>query len=717
MRRLCFLVLLPVMCWGQIIPPSPLGMAVFSGKRDTTGKHGWNYGKDHYVAPWGNDSWSGNRTDSAKLTISSAQALLTGAGHRMLLRSGGTWRETATIPNSGTAANPITVTSYGSGNRPIIDAGDSISSAWSAVSTTGNSITHPAGANNPNAPYCFRTLIPPDSVNASGTQVRVIVIGNSVTKSNIGGTFIGQQASSGDVYDMQAGTPVRITWHGGSSIDLLNLSQQDTSDWVNFTFDTSKTNIWSVFVRSAHTRNTTNVTGWNMYYDSGGADSNNIGTPDVSGYSLFGACIPLLIRIETRANPANQYQTTVTTQPNIVTFNDTVGNPVASTAALASDKDWYWSSNVLYIYSTSAPTTRFSKIEAADRANAILISGKDFVAVNNIEMKNGNSAAIGLMAIRNSQGSSITNCSIHDSWKYIVSVDSTSTSNKTKNITVTSNSIYGLWAKGIYSIACYLGNVDTCTVSSNTVYRGNTYTGYTSDCITLYGARNCIVDGNTILGPSYDGIYMERGAQWNIVRYNKVLGAGLLGNGITFGELLTGKNTAYYNLVTDAGCGIYVNGSTTTDSIGIYNNTVYDSTGSGAGIHVNGTVTHCRIFNNAVYVTGSDASIQVDATAVSGVTMDNNDWFHSPAGVSIYWNGSGYSAATFATYQSASGQDAHGFSSDPLFVQTGYNFALQSGSPCKNTGTTLTYTLDILGNIVPYPTTAVDIGAYEYQGP
>ena len=49
----------------------------------------------------------------------------------------------------------------------------------------------------------------------------------------------------------------------------------------------------------------------------------------------------------------NTWQATVTTSPNIVNYNGS-GNVFAksSLASLASNTDWYWAANVLYVYTT-----------------------------------------------------------------------------------------------------------------------------------------------------------------------------------------------------------------------------------------------------------------------------------------------------------------------------------------------------------------------------
>jgi hypothetical protein len=60
----------------------------------------------------------------------------------------------------------------------------------------------------------------------------------------------------------------------------------------------------------------------------------------------------------------NVWQATLTTEPSSVEFDGTVGTEETSVAGCDADYEWYWASNVLYVYSTSDPDTAFSEINA-----------------------------------------------------------------------------------------------------------------------------------------------------------------------------------------------------------------------------------------------------------------------------------------------------------------------------------------------------------------
>lgn len=77
-----------------------------------------------YVDPAGDDSRAGTSTSTAWQTLSKIEdyGKRTGflPGDAILLKRGGVWRERLNFPSSGTAAKPIIIDAYGSGNKPLI---------------------------------------------------------------------------------------------------------------------------------------------------------------------------------------------------------------------------------------------------------------------------------------------------------------------------------------------------------------------------------------------------------------------------------------------------------------------------------------------------------------------------------------------------------------------------------------------------------------------
>lgn len=79
------------------------------------------WGATYYVdATSGNDSNPGTATNNAWKTISRVNTSTFSAGDSILFKRGGTWREQLTVSSSGSAGNPITFGTYGTGADPII---------------------------------------------------------------------------------------------------------------------------------------------------------------------------------------------------------------------------------------------------------------------------------------------------------------------------------------------------------------------------------------------------------------------------------------------------------------------------------------------------------------------------------------------------------------------------------------------------------------------
>lgn len=79
---------------------------------------------DYYIdAAGGSDSNDGRTEATAWRTFANVNSTTFAAGDRILLKKGGIWNEQLFPKGSGTSDAPITITSYGSGNRPIINGG------------------------------------------------------------------------------------------------------------------------------------------------------------------------------------------------------------------------------------------------------------------------------------------------------------------------------------------------------------------------------------------------------------------------------------------------------------------------------------------------------------------------------------------------------------------------------------------------------------------
>jgi len=215
--------------------------------------------------------------------------------------------------------------------------------------------------------------------------------------------------------------------------------------------------------------------------------------------------------------------------------------------------------------------------------------------------------------------------------------------------------------------------------------------------------QRCIVEHNHCYGNDSYGIAIEQdtgGATHtinNITRFNRIHGnaVALICNG-------SEQDHIYYNLFYDGGS-VDVLGAT---DIEMYNNVFYAT-----------EITHwtgsdgLTLKNNIFYEnqSGLDYFIEQNAAATN-LVADYNAYYKGTGSGWFRLNNVGIN--NFATWQS-NGQDAHGtYSVDPLFVNVGTrDFHLQSGSPCKDTGVSLSLTEDFDGNAVG---ASPDKGAFEF---
>ena len=90
----------------------------------------------YYVSNTGNDASAGTSENTAWQTLSKVNATSFNPGDQILLKKGDTWRETLTVPSSGTSNSYITFGSYGTGNIPKI-LGSTYLTVWNNNSIGG----------------------------------------------------------------------------------------------------------------------------------------------------------------------------------------------------------------------------------------------------------------------------------------------------------------------------------------------------------------------------------------------------------------------------------------------------------------------------------------------------------------------------------------------------------------------------------------------------
>jgi hypothetical protein len=410
----------------------------------------------------------------------------------------------------------------------------------------------------------------------------------------------------------------------------------------------------------------------------------------------------------------NIWEVAITTQPNQLFFNGTRGTLETSIGSITAPNEWYWASNVLYVYSTSNPATAFTGpgIEASQRNYAIYGSSTTYVTISGLELDKSN----GYGGLWCGSCNNLLVTGVNAFWNYEVGIS-------------------------IYEGSGVVVTQSTAAYNGSSGLGANTSPGILFDRDVSHD--NCSLPNGAALN---GGIYMYGSSPNATVQYSYFYNNGVgmgdsigwYGLGIWADTVGTGF-TAKYNLVANNNEeGIRVEAST---EFSVLYNVVYGTggtTGAGwAGIDLAGNqsahapMSNSFVIGNTVYG-GTSQGLIVQGSAVAGGctnnTVENNIFVHNDQGASTYvnfWasggcenitNGSGnvynYNSfdtavsdfiewgvgtyyATYATWEAATGGCgttgcSHSIQTAPTFANASVgNFTLVSGSSAIDAGTNL----------------------------
>lgn len=132
---------------------------------------------DYYVDPSGNDANSGNSSALPWKSLSKVNSTVFLPGDRIFFKRGGTWYGTLSPQGSGNSSSQITLSSYGTGAKPLIDGGGN----WAAIALSSQEYWTIDGfeVTNPGSGDASRSGI---RIDASGSQTthRLRILNNDV---------------------------------------------------------------------------------------------------------------------------------------------------------------------------------------------------------------------------------------------------------------------------------------------------------------------------------------------------------------------------------------------------------------------------------------------------------------------------------------------------------------------------------------------------------
>jgi PKD repeat protein len=391
----------------------------------------------------------------------------------------------------------------------------------------------------------------------------------------------------------------------------------------------------------------------------------------------------------------NTWKAILTTQPYAVWFDNTLGQKQESLAACRSARDWYWASNVIYVYPTTDADTAYSSpgIEASARST-LYMTDKNYVTIENIEFTKGGNALVDDVSVkfRQSKNIVIQDCDI------------------TKSVNI------GL---DIYKVDGTTGDtlVQRCSFSDTGLAKGSAGANsaiqtYNTGDDPTFTVQYCTFRNIDNFGAHHGhGIYHLSGKL--IWRYNFHYGdnGGFLNTGAAVRLASTGGAQIYYNIFSDIGGKRYwgICGGEGTNLI--YNNIFYNNH---YAIYSGGRGTESFVVKNNIFCC-STTGVHIQHIEFTGKVKSysgTNNLFYNIDGFDIFsW--AGVEKATLALWKIASHQDENALNVDPKFISTSIlDFHLLPASPCIYAGADVGLTQDYEGNSIRG---LPDIGAFEFS--
>jgi len=348
------------------------------------------------------------------------------------------------------------------------------------------------------------------------------------------------------------------------------------------------------------------------------------------------------------------YYASVSTETLEVFRNGARATLVGSKAALVSDGQWWYDGALkVWIYSTADPT--LATWEASQRNFAILVSGKSYINVSDLAFMGANEIGVQLITAAHSIFSNIE--------AKLNSSSGISMETGCSHVTFSGGSSHDNGVAGA-------GDDNAIEVGGNGA-----------------GSDNILITGMDLYNSLFENVCVATtstgaGSTNVTISYNRIHGGSLHGVSVDYNH--TNLVVSYNLIYGNAQHGITSVGTTGTPStIFVYNNTVYGNGRAGISTIYNTLVQRNNIFS--YNDRGLDGYWEVGRTSLATLTSDYNVVYRTAQLADLMNWGAG--PITWPVWRSASLQDAHSFSSDPLFNDPGAgDFTLQGGSPAIGAG-------------------------------
>lgn len=193
--------------------------------------------------------------------------------------------------------------------------------------------------------FTLRQVLPASVLSQSGSKVRLTLLGGIFGTFSIDGCYIGEQAASGDPYDMKASPALGQFRVGGStSFASTAAAQTIVTDALDFTIDETKSYVVTVHFNGAEGHTSSGTVSGSTNYFKNATDATTL---DATGYTSSGAGSVRLIKNVQVAQPPQPHPDTLVDSdvinvpsvsrlggnisPSLIESTDTFSQPVITT--------------------------------------------------------------------------------------------------------------------------------------------------------------------------------------------------------------------------------------------------------------------------------------------------------------------------------------------------------------------------------------------------
>lgn len=414
-----------------------------------------------------------------------------------------------------------------------------------------------------------------------------------------------------------------------------------------------------------------------------------------------------------------------TTDPFHVVYDTDTSPPTwcaeeANYADLSANWEWWYDTGndfVAIYQDANNPATEATGLEIPTRSYGINIAGdKDYITIDGIDTRYAISRGIlyrlgatnGIATNLDASYNGVAGISFTEANDDFLIDTCTASYNGKYNGEIYNNTNGGTIKDSEFS---YSGAVTTVQahnlivhVSTNILIQNNhihhTCSGADGSGIGGDEGTSCIYEYNEIHDIDRAGIDLSgltgTPSEGNIIRYNLIYnhtggvawqGSILIHSGTSQTDACK-NNEVYYNIIYGGYVGIYFTGDVNGNNV--YNNVIYDCL-YGVYFDTKDSVSpSTNTFKNNIVHTASEKLIIANSGLFGDNVSDYNFFYDASLTDKFQYGSNNYS--NIADWRTGTSQDANSDDADPLFVDASNDdFKLQSGSPCLNAGTHVSY--------------------------